>query len=270
MDAKDTEAIRIVNAAKNLIEKYILKQKVIQHATAMKKAGTPVTRAASIAWAKSLNLDHDVVNMLNDYINIGDDPVTGRISLYGGRPTARGMAIMTERGIVPKEIRELWGEWKDPEVNFAKTYVSLGQFLEADRFQRAVLDDGIANGYVWKEGVSTTDRPLGWKLIAPEGSKTMGVLAGAYGPQLMVDAFAVMNSPAQRDRLTVFLSKAMSWPLAAKTVYSTGSIARNFFGNLAFVMANGNLTGPINKARKTAWADALKAARPPCVSMSRS
>jgi hypothetical protein len=257
----DPEAVRRVEAARALIEQDVIKQKVHEHAKAMKAAGTPVKRAKAIDYARSLpNLANDVQKILNDFIDIGDDPVAGRISLYGGtgRPGSKGLAIMKERGQVRKAIRELWGEWEDPAVNFTKTYTAIGTYLENNRFQRQVMEDGLASGYIWKEGVSTGPLPATWKPIVPEGSKAMDIMSGAYGPPLLRDAFAIMNSSRTRSELEAIVSRIASVPLAMKTVYSTGSIARNWFGNIAFVYGNGNFVGPYIKAGKTAWAEALK------------
>src|SRR4029077_8763209 len=255
----DTELIRIMNDARSLFRSYIIKEKTHDHALAMLKAGTPVTRAQAIAFANSLNIDHDVENMLNDYINIGDDPIAGRISLMGGkRPGALGQAIMQERGQINPVIRKLWGEWDDPVVNFVKSYTALGAYSENDRFQRRVLTDGLDQGYIWKEGVSAGTRPVGWVPIVSEGSKSMKVLAGAYGPPLLRSAFSVMDSPAHKSGFENYLFQAMALPLAAKTVGSTGSAVRNFLGNLAFVYGNGNFIGPYGKAFQAAYAEAAK------------
>jgi hypothetical protein len=255
----DTEMINRLNAARAVIYQDVLKEKVHEYAKAMRKAGTPVTRADALAYARALNIDHDVQNTLNDYINIGDDPIAGRVSLYGGaRPGSKGLAIMRERGQVRKEIRDLWGEWDNPAVNFAKSYTAIGTYLENNRFQRQVLTDGLANNYIWKEGSSTGPHPLGWVPLVPEGSKTMDTLAGTYGPKLLRDALSVMNSPSQKAGLEGLLSGMMALPLAAKTVYSTGSAVRNFWGNLAFVYGNGNFFGPYGKAAQAAFAEATK------------
>ena len=119
------------------------------------EGGTPITRAQAVAWARAQPIDLEVENTFDSYVKAGDDPIAGRISLYGGgRPGSKGHAILKERGMVRKEIRELWGEWEDPAVNFVKSYVAIGGYLENNRFQRAVLADGLREGYIWKKGVS--------------------------------------------------------------------------------------------------------------------
>ena len=137
-----------------------------------------------------------------------------------------------------------------------------GTYLANNEFQRKVLEDGLENGYIWKKENSSGPRPLTWVPIVPEGSKAMDVLAGAYGPKLLQEAFAVMNNPATKNNFNGFLSGMIAFPLAAKTVYSTGSTARNFFGNMAFVYGNGNFIGPYLGAGATVWNEALKKGGP--------
>ena len=113
----------------------------------MKKAGTPVTRSAAYRLGQgAAKLDHEVGNKLNDYLNIGDDPVTrGDQPFRGCQAGGLGLAIMTERGMVPKEIRDLVGGVGKPGENFVKTYVSTGYLSGEPNFQREVLDDGMAD-----------------------------------------------------------------------------------------------------------------------------
>ena len=86
----------------------------------------------------------------------------------------------------------------------------------------------------------------------------MGPLAEAYGPPELRDAFALYNTPAVQDSL----AKMVAVPLAAKTVYSTTGIIRNFLGNPAFrIMQDAFLPiipGRLNKSRATTWANIRK------------
>ena len=56
----------------------------------------------------------------------------------------------------------------------------------------------------------------------------------------MVEALNVMNSPAVRVPVLGFAAKIVSIPLAMKTVASTGSVMRNFWGNIPFILGNNN------------------------------
>ena len=204
----------------------------------------------------------EVENTFNDYVNVGDDPVAGRISLYGGgRPGAKGLAIMKERGMIRKEIRELWGQWENPAANFVKSYVAMGSYLENNRFQRQVLADGLREGYAWKKDLSAGPHPVGWMEVAPEGSKTMNILAGVYAEPLMAEALQAMNTPLMRNTVEALGVWAAAFPLAAKTVYSTGSIMRNLWGNIPFIVANANAFrggDKLRTARRASFAEAMK------------
>ena len=257
LESETPEAKRILSNAKTLFETYVRAQKAIDHATMQRDAGTPITRAAAKEYAKDLDVAQGVQNMLDDYLAKGEED--SNINLMGGRlPGKQGTAIMTVRGQIPQEVRELWGEFKDPAINFYKSYVSIGTYIENHRFQNQVLEDGLTGGYLWKKGVSTGERPIGFKQIAGE-AKSMGPLADVWGPPELAKAMEAYNSRAIQGGLARIASGFIAIPLAAKTVGSVGSIVRNFFGNVLLVLANGNaFFGSLTGAAKTTLADAVQ------------
>ena len=236
INSKDPEAERIRNRATSLFTDYILAGKAREYAAQQRAAGTPVSRKEALAEVQGLDVSAEAGTMLQDYLAIADGNVVDTIR--GRLPGQKNQSIIKMRGDIPLEIRELWGQIDDASLNFAKTYASMAAFLENNKFLNGVLKDGLANGYLWKEGVSKTARPAGWvEIVGSEGSKGLSPLAGSYGPPILRDAFIQANSPIVKDWLGTITLAAM----AAKTVYSVGSIVRNFGGSLGFMLANGNL-----------------------------
>jgi hypothetical protein len=143
------------------------------------------------------------------------------------------------RGDIPIEIRELWGEHKEAGINFAKTYTAMAAYLANHEFLTGVLDDGLDKGYLWKQGVSTTPRPLNFVPLFGEGSKSMGPLDGTYGLPEVRDAFTDLDQKAQSEAIASLAGLTLL-AMKAKTVYSVRAIVRNYFGNVMFLIANGH------------------------------
>lgn len=239
LESQNPEARAIIARARTLFDTYARAQLAKDFAVQAKKAGSPITRAQARAYAVAADVTKEVDTLLEDYKRRGDQDST--VNLLAGRlPGSAGQAIITSRGHIPKEIRELWGEWKDPAINFMRSYTSAATFLEDTKFQNEVLTHGLNNGYMWKEGSSKGPRPANWVLVAG-GAKSMGALADVYGPEELALAFQTFNSPHVQDTMSKFISSIVAIPLAAKTVGSVGGTVRNFFGNIAFVVAQGNV-----------------------------
>lgn len=247
------EAVAIRNKAENLFTGYVKAQKATEYARDMRAAGTPVTRKAALSHVAGLDVSEEVNLMLNDYLAVADGSVVDTIR--GRLPGQKNQSIIKVRGDIPKEIRDLWGQQDDASVNFAKTYASIATFLENNKFLNSVLEDGLANGYLWKEGVSAGIRPAGYvEVVGSEGAKSMAPLAGVYGPPELRDAFQDYFNPIVQDWLGTLTTAAMK----AKTVYSIGAIVRNFLGNPAFMLFNGNIFGSLGNSASLATANLRK------------
>lgn len=247
------EAVEIRNKAENLFTGYVKAQKARKYAADQRATGTPITRKQALSYVKELDVAEEVNLMLNDYLAVADGSVVDTIR--GRLPGQKNQSIIKVRGDIPKEIRDLWGQQDDASVNFAKTYASIATFLENNKFLNSVLEDGLANGYLWKEGVSAGIRPAGYvEVVGSEGAKSMAPLAGVYGPPELRDAFQDYFNPQVQDWLGTLTTAAMK----AKTVYSIGAIVRNFLGNPAFMLFNGNIFGSLGNSRELATANMRK------------
>ena len=251
LESQDPRAQQVIQNAEVVFKRELIAREARRYGTEMRLAGTPVTRAQAIAHATSVITPTNVESMLNDYKRAGDqDPFSRRVSLMGGEiPGKTGTSIITERGQIPREIRELWGEQHDVAANFLNTYVPMARFLEKKSFQEFLLTDGIANGYVWKEGINpTTGQPWSPGLTHPPefmplkagSEQTMGQLEGVHVVPELAEAYKIMTNREVQDATDSFIRKSMGWTLAAKTRGSVTGTARNFWGNGLINLANGN------------------------------
>lgn len=254
INSKAPEAVQIRNRAESLFADYIRAQKAREYAANVRAGGGTITAKAALQAVQDLNIQSETETMLADYLAVADGSVVD--TLRGRLPGQKNQSILKLRGDIPKEIRDLWGQHDDASLNFAKTYASIATFLENNKFLRGVLADGLQEGYLWKEGVSQGPRPAGYvEIVGGEGAKSMAPLAGTYGPPILRDAFQEYVNPLVQDWLGTITTAAMK----AKTVYSIGSIVRNFIGNPGFMLANGNVfTGNLGDAAQTAWANFRK------------
>lgn len=161
---------------------------------------------------------------------------TANESLYRepGRVGAMALDVLKARKDLPPELRELMGEYLDPRVNYLRSVAKTAQILEANRFLRDVRRAGMGK---WLFSRPITDATGSYSTpLAGEGSKAMGVLAGLYTTPEIAAAFQAQTEAAPGQALRAWFA-LNAWAKVSKTVLSPVTQARNFFGNLAFMVA---------------------------------
>ena len=152
--------------------------------------------------------------------------------------------ILTKREDIPKDIRELMGEYDDPFTNYANTAIKLFQTMETYNYEKDIADlvkrgaiEGAQQGSDIGAEIGTplrsalpavkgVDRPLS---EGADGFKKP--LEGLYGTNEVADYIAQGNevNVLQFRPLQQYLM-LQGHTRAAKTVYSLTAIARNFLG----------------------------------------
>lgn len=235
--SNDPEAVRIRRAAENLFKNEIIAEVAQVYQADQKALGNTVTDADALAYAKaSGNLDEKVKNRLGAYLRKDADEIT-RVHLLTGRMLSGarsegGKMLSLRRESIPKEVRELWGQWDEPRANFVKTFSLLAQHNAENRMQSKVMIEGTAQGYIWK---GTGDPPPDLVPLWKPGDH--GPLKDAYGPKALKDGMANYNHPVVRQ----LMSDLNRFALMAKTIGSIGSAIHNLLGNIPFTIASGNL-----------------------------
>lgn len=239
----DPEAKKIRNRVEALFTQDARARAATQYATEQRKAGTPVTKTQAIAHVSGLDVTPEVRKMIHDYKSVADGTVLD--IMRGKVPGQSDRSILKVRGDIPEEVRDFWGEHKDLSVNYAKTYTAVTNYLADLDLKTEILNDGLAKGYLWKDGVSTDPFPENVVKLFGKDSKSMGPLDGVYGPPILRDAFAELDQQYTKDWLTTMTSFA----LQAKTKYSNIATVRNFIGNGSIMAFTGNLfSGGYGKA----------------------
>lgn len=148
-----------------------------------------------------------------------------------------------KRKLIPDEIRALWGESKDPAINYMTSVYKIAHILENRRFTREVVKQG--------EGKFLHSFPVG-EFFA-KFPTSADELSEYYSTPEIVEAFKIYNqSITQSDPTNVFhraidaLAYASSVVKKNLTVLSIASAARNFFYN-PFAMIQRGAWNPLSK-----------------------
>lgn len=170
--------------------------------------------------------------------------------MKGGKLGSKDLSILKKRGDIAPEIRALMGEYGDPLLNYARSVTKMAGYIAKHHFLEDVKAEGM-NKFLFEKPTGKFYVP-----IAAEGSKTMAPLNGLYTSEEIAEAFNEFN---ENDPVADWLRYYMTlnaYIKAGKTVFSIMTHARNFFGNLGFVVANGHWrVNKAGKAAQVAWAN---------------
>jgi hypothetical protein len=181
-----------------------------------------------------------------------------------GSGLTKDLSIITARKNIPEEIRMLWGEIKDPRVNFLKSVQKMSGFLEAHNMLKGMRDAGMNKIFF------TTPRTGFTTKLVSDGSRTSSPL-NMFIDGMSNDVYtseeistALRNTFGGRAKAQDFLGKmgelylkANGFSKFAKTVLSVQTQVRNLLGNGSFLVANGYIFSPdgitaLNKLRTLA------------------
>jgi hypothetical protein len=237
------ESQRIRNNAAKLFRSQLVAEEARKIRRDAKLNNQPVpTRQDALAAAQATVTDNDVSLLMQDYLRVGDDAA---VALLGGRlPGKADTSIIKLRGQIPREVRELWGEYKDTSVNYAKTYIKMASFIANHQFQKDFYEMGMTRStpFLWKEGVNQGKRPDHWVEIYKglSDSPNPNPMAGVYGPPIIVEAFKEANEKFKEAPINQLVTALTGFAMASKTIYNPPqTYVRNFLGNGLIMFSQG-------------------------------
>lgn len=218
-------------------------------------------------------IDRNIEKLIEQKSSLSDDEIEGLIEelLYkenapinliskGGKLGAKNLGILKRRKDIPAEIRALWGEYKNADVNYAKSVSKMTSLIANHQFLSNVAAEGTGKYFfdkpIVKEGVKYSVK------ISAEDNPSFKPLDGMYTTKELKQAF---EDAAELEILPEYLSmllKVNSSVKYAKTILSAMTHIRNVTGNVGFAIANGHwdiLKG--GNAIKISFADLM--GRPP-------
>jgi hypothetical protein len=146
----------------------------------------------------------------------------------------KDLGILKQRKDIPKEIREVLGEYTDPGVNFAMTVARIAQLKSTAEYLTSAKNEGM--GEIFFEADSRP--PEASVQIASEGSETWNPLNGLYTTPEIKEIFK--ESEATRNKLVQAWLKTVGAIKWSKTVGSLVTQIKNFESNLGFAVMNGH------------------------------
>ena len=162
------------------------------------------------------------------------------LKFSGGSSSLEGLtrvnSIFMQKKVIPKEIRELWGEIDSPLINYSNTISKVAKTISAERMYRELNNIGQGK-FISNERTPSTRNKL-------EGSK-WGDLDGKWVDDEMYVVMNQVNRTFEKNGFQQVYDKYMQLVLfnkKMKTVWNPGTHAKNIIGNSSFAMMNGHLT----------------------------
>ena len=166
-------------------------------------------------------------------------------------------SIFKKRKDFEPALMALWGEYKDPYINFTKTIEKIASFAANYKFMTEVHALGTTmlgrDDAALFYPVDHPDRPPSFQAQFPMDTVRYDGLAGMYTSPEFMDALKMMDDNDTVDqwwyRSYLRANSAIKW---GKTVGSPMTHARNMVGNVFFALANGQLFSPTRGAESVA------------------
>jgi hypothetical protein len=182
--------------------------------------------------------DEEIEGLIN-YIASNTDPVMdGLNAANAGKVKAD---ILKGRKVIPKEIRDLMGEYKDPMVNFAKTIAKISSLYHTYNTLKAIGEENMGKIFF--------KRPTGeyYVPVAGEGTSKVQPLVGLYTTPEIADAFrkATDNATSNDANLLALrlLASVNGIVKIGKTAGSVSSWIRNIIGGYGLMVKDGHILG---------------------------
>lgn len=150
---------------------------------------------------------------------------------------AKDLSILKSRKDIPPELRALWGEYRDPLVNYTNSVAKMAHLLTSHNFLARIAKEGT--GKIFFPGEGKADGDFVHSIGVP-GDKALGPLAGMKTSkeikQAMEAAFAPQTTGYAMQQWMKFVAAAKF----NKTILSHVGQAHNFLSNIMTVVRNGN------------------------------
>jgi hypothetical protein len=184
---------------------------IAKEAVKQKAKNPSLTDAQAKAAAQAVVTPEDIRKSFNGFLHIADGGVK---SLLAGATVSKDVDALMKRGVIPKEIRQMWGEYTDPTVNAAKSLGAVAQYVTQNTFLTNLVDLGTTEGWLSKEKFDANGERL-YELAPNNGmsgryngtpNTQWAPLSGYYGPRALADAIAA--NPPHATRMTKRLLRA--------------------------------------------------------------
>lgn len=179
--------------------------------------------------------------------------VAGRDIFDALSSSGRVMDVVKRRKEIPTEIRELWGEYKNPYLNYARTVTKMADFIQKTKFYNELRETGL-NRFLFEkpfEGFSTqigggekfsvkADGKLGKKISS---NPRLAAIDGLYTTKEFAEVLTNLETlpPLQSKMARTAMVPTAAANISA-TVLSHVTQFRNVYGAGVMGLANNRLS----------------------------
>jgi ribosomal protein S17E len=231
----------------------MLRQAIEMYETATSKAVKKKATRFMLHWRAKIQVTEEAYVKLQEIYDNKNGQLTARLEVMvkeqmegaGGGPAnksklgSKDLGIFAKRKDIPKEIRDLFGEYQDPGVNYMKSIFKMIHLIENHKFLRDVEVEGITEGWLSIDPVEGMTEK-----IASEGSKVMEPLNGYYTNEHLKKAFEEAGTSVSEYMGPILQAWAsiMAIPKITKTLFSHVTQITNFVSNQWLMWMNGHYT----------------------------
>ena len=229
----------IAKAKKHLAIQNAVRDKNFGVVKKLKDTGKELTPDQQVIYDNYMGVDGILDNTISEILVVNNEDDLFKVFTKGNFDTK----ILTKKEDIPKDIRELMGEYDDPFTNYANTAIKLFQTMETYNYEKDISElvkrgviDGAQQGAspsreIRKELQSSLPAVKGVNRPLIEGEGIQKPLEGLFGTNEVADYIAQGNevNALQFKPLQEYLM-LQGHTRAAKTVWSPTSIVRNFLG----------------------------------------
>tara|TARA_R110000772_G_scaffold268408_1_gene395344 strand:+ start:737 stop:5512 length:4776 start_codon:yes stop_codon:yes gene_type:complete len=235
------------------VKQYLISQRAVDNkgfaeALKRKQAGLPLSVKQKEIYQDIVGKDGAIDLNIADILRVTNEDDLFKV--FGGEGNvlskSKASKILQKREDVPDEIRALMGEYQDPFTNYSHTASKIFQTLETFKYEeeiaKLIRGDEIVGAATRKiQGKEITESlqsslPNVKGVVRPsdvlEDGSRVKPLEGLFGTPEVADYIAQGNEIAANwvnPTLGKFLT-LQGYARAAKTVYSTSGLSRNFIG----------------------------------------
>lgn len=151
---------------------------------------------------------------------------------------SKDLSILQSRKDIPPELRALWGEYRDPLVNYANSVGKMAHLLTSHNFLTRVAAEG-AGKFLFERQTKNADGDFVHEVADPE-NMAMKPLAGYWTTAEIKDAIKNQFSPPKMGSAMQWYMKALALAKFNKTVLSAPGQIRNFLSNVFIAVRDGH------------------------------
>lgn len=166
---------------------------------------------------------------------------------------AKDISVLRHKKDIPEPIRALWGEIKDPLVNYVNSVGKIAHLLTTHNFMTRVAKEGYGNFLFDKDNLAAfAERFPGSEgavqLVETDNLKGAALdpfkpLAGYYTTKEIKQAMQAMFTKQNTSALMSLYMKTLGAAKYAKTALNPATHGHNAAGNLFFLLGNGHFNG---------------------------